>query len=138
MELKLKRTIKDARFTMGDLYVDGVFECYTLEDAVRDIAADGAGKIFGETAIPAGRYKVIYTLSPRFKRNMMRLLDVPHFTGILIHGGNSIDNTEGCILVGDKVSPGAILPGSSTPAVKRLEEKVVKALQAGDVWITIE
>jgi hypothetical protein len=65
-------------------------------------------------------------------------MNVPHFTGILIHGGNTVGDTSGCILVGDRIKGIGISPGTSTPAIRRLFEKVEMALNSGeDVWITI-
>lgn len=93
-KLLLKREIFGDTFTLGQLYVNGVHFCYTCEDKVRN------EKIAGVTAIPFGTYKIILTLSPRFKRILPRLLDVPNFTGVLIHAGNTAADTEGCILVG--------------------------------------
>lgn len=149
MELALKRMKAWPHSTTGDLLVNGDFQCHTLEDTVRDIAEDGTGKIFGETAIPAGRYKVAWTLSPRLGHFTPRLLDVPHFTGILIHGGNTDANTEGCILVGNQLTDdGRITGGTSTPAVKGLYDLIEGVLAPKDdqgqpvdpteeVWITI-
>lgn len=84
--------------TVGELYVDGVFECYTLEDMVR---AQGV-KIPGRTAIPAGVYTIEITESPRFKMRLPILLDVPMFTFVRMHAGNDADDTEACILVGKR------------------------------------
>jgi hypothetical protein len=81
--------------TIGSLSIDGVFFCHTLEDPVRD------EKIYGKTAIPTGTYKVVITMSPRFKRELPLLLDVPNYQGVRIHPGNTADDTEGCILVGN-------------------------------------
>lgn len=81
--------------TIGTLSIDGVFFCHTLEDPVRD------SKVYGQTAIPAGTYKVAITMSPRFKRELPLLLDVPNYTGVRIHPGNTAADTEGCILVGN-------------------------------------
>ena len=142
MKLTLKRTRGTPVVTLGSLYVDGVFECFTLEDTVRVddplTPVDEGKKVMGMTAIPAGTYKVIINESPRFKKNLMRLLDVPGFTGILIHGGNTAEDTHGCILVGNSILGGTIKAGTSTPALKALQAKVQKALDAGDqVTITI-
>lgn len=94
MKLLLRRGPSSAKSTIGELFVDGVFECHTLEDVVRGI------KIHGETAIPVGTYKVIINRSNRFKRLLPLLIDVPNFAGVRIHPGNSDQNTEGCILPG--------------------------------------
>lgn len=86
--------------TIGSLYLDNEFICNTLEDKVRDLSKEK--KIKNETAIPAGVYDVILNYSPRFKGIYPRLLNVPYFTGILIHKGNSAEDSSGCILVGTK------------------------------------
>jgi hypothetical protein len=98
MELNLYRhtyNVRGDRNIIGDLFINGEFFCYTLEDEKR---ADGV-KVYGETAIPVGTYTVKLTKSNRFKRLMPLLLDVPLFKGIRIHGGNTSKDTLGCILV---------------------------------------
>jgi hypothetical protein len=95
MELKLVRDTFTDVSTIGKLYVDGKFECFTLEDPVQT-----GPKIPGNTCIPYGKFRVILTVSPRFKRVMPRLVDVPEFDGVLIHYGNTASDTAGCILVG--------------------------------------
>ena len=90
--------------TIGEMFVDGKHFCYTLEDPVR---GDGI-KIQDETAIPAGVYYCAVTYSPRFKRDMVEVQNVPMFTGIRCHGGNTPEDSSGCILcafnlVGDKI-----------------------------------
>jgi hypothetical protein len=97
MRLELRRTTHSPSSTIGELWINGVFQCYTLEDVVRP---DGM-KIFGETAIPAGKYEVQLTMSPRFGRVLPLLLNVENFTGVRIHPGNSAKDTDGCILVGE-------------------------------------
>ena len=101
MKLYLERhtyNTEPDRNIIGSLYLnEGDDEpfCHTLEDELR---GDGV-KVHGKTAIPAGEYKVKVTMSPRFKRMMPLLENVPMFEGIRIHGGNDSTNTEGCILV---------------------------------------
>lgn len=130
MELTLKRMALRPGHTIGRLYVDGRYLCDTLEDRVRDLAREA--KVPGRTAIPAGRYRVIVNRSPKFGRELPRLLDVPHFDGILIHRGNSAADTAGCILVGENVAIGRVL--NSTQYELRLTA-AIKA--AGGAWITI-
>ena len=111
MTLVLTRRWAEADATIGELFIDGMNECFTLEDVVRDtLHEDGSPKIHGQTAIPAGRYRVILTPSPAVQRGAMwspradtalpLLCDVPGFDGIRIHAGNSAKDTAGCILVG--------------------------------------
>jgi hypothetical protein len=102
MELLLKRVQFGETFTLGKLYHDGQFICYTLEDKVREVIGEpvSAWKVAGQTAIPAGVYPVIITMSARFKIRLPLLMDVPGFSGVRIHTGNSSADTEGCILVG--------------------------------------
>lgn len=96
MKLEVKRHFKGPQYTIGRMYADGVYLCDTLEDTVRQ---DGK-KIAGQTAIPAGTYPVRITYSPRFKKMLPMLDNVPNFTGVRIHTGNTAADTEGCILVG--------------------------------------
>lgn len=98
MILELKR---DGYVTpnWGKLFVDGKLLGQSLEDQDRHLE-DGGEKVYGETAIPRGRYKVQLSYSQRFKRIMPEVLDVPGFTGIRIHGGNTEEDTEGCPLLG--------------------------------------
>jgi hypothetical protein len=126
MKLLLKRIHKTDISTIGELYVDGIFECYTLEDIERDV------KIKSETAISKGKYNVMITMSNRFKRYMPLLLNVPNFQGVRIHAGNTNHDTEGCILVGQTRSKDFI--GQSRKAY----EKLFKKLQAAkDISIEI-
>lgn len=134
MKLLLERRFKGEAYTIGTLYVDGERFCDTLEDRVRDLAG-GEVKVPGETAIPEGVYKVIVNRSPKFGRDLPRLLDVPQFEGVLIHRGNSAEDSAGCILVGENKEKGKVI--NSTP----YEEKLVslcKAAQSGGETIEIE
>ena len=90
MELTLTRTDFTNDSTIGELSVNGKFECFTLEDKVRPV------KIKGMTAIPAGAYEVVINFSERFQRPLPLLLNVPNFDGIRIHAGNTAKDTEGC------------------------------------------
>lgn len=140
MNLTLQRDPSGASCTIGELSVDGKLECFTLEDVVRcdnpATPADEGQKVYGQTAIPAGRYKVIITFSNRFGVDMPILLDVPGFTGIRIHPGNTDADTLGCILVGQAKHIEQI--SRSRPAYNKLYEKIETALDAGEeVWIEI-
>lgn len=95
MIIEVKRTDKNDKRTIGLLYIDDQFSCYTLEDTCRS-----GVKIPGETAIPSGVYSVIISHSKRFGKALPEVLDVPGFTGIRIHAGNTDKDTRGCILVG--------------------------------------
>lgn len=118
------------------------FLCYTLEDEER------TEKMFGETRIPSGTYKLglrthggfheRYSEKFSFHFGMVEVLDVPGFTDILIHIGNDDDDTAGCLLVGDTASQNITKPGfvgSSTDAYKRVYRKILKDLNAGDCWV---
>lgn len=94
MEILLCREPSTLHSTSGALYVDGMFECWTLEDIVRDV------KIMGQTAIPAGTYKVIINHSNHFDKDLPLLVNVPNYEGVRIHSGNTAADTEGCILLG--------------------------------------
>jgi len=115
-------------YTAGSLFVDGTWECYTLEDAVRKV------KIKGETAIPYGTYEVTITYSNRFKKQLPLLLNVPNFEGVRIHSGNTKENTEGCVLVGmDNGSDGFL--GDSRTAMNRLMPQIEDSIKAGETVI---
>lgn len=96
MELKLNRIFLGSSATIGELYVDGEHIADTLEDRVRP---EGE-KVYGKTAIPEGTYEVKLTYSPRFKKILPEILNVPNFSGIRIHCGNSSADSSGCVLVG--------------------------------------
>ena len=133
MELLLKREPSSRGRTFGAVSIDGLFECWTIEDVVRR----DDEKVPGETAIPAGRYEVRITLSQRFGRLLPILLDVPNFTGVRIHPGNTAADTEGCILPGRTKGPDAVY--ESRVAFAALFAKIGAARGGGDaVWITVQ
>lgn len=115
MELTLKRIAKKDTYTIGKLYVDGEYFCDTLEDKDRGLTSDMSledikkVKVYGQTAIPLGRYRVTMNMSSRFKKVMPLLLYVPGFDGIRIHSGNTAADTQGCILLGQNKVVGKVI-----------------------------
>lgn len=129
MKLRVERKYVKENYTIGNLYIDGKFFCNTLEDKVRDINKNGKfdngeTKVYGQTAIPYGTYEVIVNMSPKFKRELPRLLNVPHFEGILIHRGNTDKDSSGCILLGENKIKGQLI--NSTKYEVELT-KIIKA-----------
>lgn len=134
MRLELTRIYKGRDYTIGRLYVDGVYLCDTLEDTDRGLSSAmtsaeiKALKVFGKTAIPRGMYFVdMQTVSPRFRLRkwakahggrVPRLQGVRGFDGVLIHPGNTASDTDGCILVGYNKAKGKVL--ESVAAYERL------------------
>lgn len=133
MKLRLNRKYLKKDYTIGELLIDGVYFCDTLEDRVRDLTKEP--KIAGRTAIPEGEYEIIINISPRFRRKLPRLLDVPGFSGVLIHRGNSAEDTAGCILVGENKVRGGLV--NSTGYELRLLELLERA-QRSEETIKIE
>ena len=110
MKLTLNRIYKGPEYTIGKLYIDDKYFCDTLEDTVR---TDGM-KVYGKTAIPAGTYKIELTESPRFRCLMPLICNVPNFSGIRIHAGNSAEDTDGCVLVGLNKIKGKVINSRET------------------------
>lgn len=131
LKIKVVRKLGNAKFTEGRMYIDGVFECFTLEDVDRYLETGGT-KVQDCTAIPKGIYEVKWTHSNHFGKDMPEVLNVPQFAGVRIHAGNDDGDTEGCILVGalnDSMDDDFI--GSSRVAVDRLYPKIKTAVLAG-------
>lgn len=129
MKLTLKRIALKNTYTIGKLYIDNTYFCDTLEDKVRDLNKNGKfdngeKKIYGETAIPYGTYKIdMNTVSPRFKNRVWakpyggkipRLLNVNSFDGVLIHPGTTSKDTSGCLLVGRNTIVGKLTSSQDT------------------------
>lgn len=129
MQLRIQRKPSGKKSTFGELIINSVFQCYTLEDPVR------SEKIAGETAIPAGEYKIDLTYSPKFKMLLPLLLHVPNFTDIRIHAGNSEVDTAGCVLVGERLVLGQLW--YSRRALNNVLEKIVGAYKFEPVTILI-
>ena len=121
MKLKLVRKYKCPSYTIGHLYINNKYFCDTLEDKVRELNTIN-DKIKHKTAIPKGKYKVVVTMSPRFKRLLPLLLNVPFFEGIRIHRGNDENDTSGCIIVGENKIKGKVI--NSTYYEKKLVELI--------------
>ena len=153
MELRLERIALRSEYTIGKLYVDGEYVCDTIEDTVRDLDKDGKFangevKIPGKTAIPYGRYEITmkvkspkysnfskYSWAKKYDGYLPRLLQVPHFEGVLIHPGNTSSESSGCILTGENKVVGKVINSVNTfrrlmddylvPAKKRNEKIVI-------------
>lgn len=129
MNITLKRVAKKSSYTIGKMYINGTYFCDTLEDTDRGIANNMSStlikskKVYSKTAIPTGTYKIVLNVSPKFKRILPRLIDVPGFDGVLIHRGNTAEDTAGCILVGENKVVGKVI--NST----QYELKIVKLIQ---------
>jgi hypothetical protein len=153
MELLLKRIALKDTYTIGKLYVNGIYFCDTIEDKVRDLNKDGdlndvgEGKIPSLTAIPYGKYEITLKVqSPKYslrtnyswcKGYLPRLINVPHFEGILIHAGNTSSDSAGCILVGENKIKGQVINSMAT--LKKLYPILKEASDKNeDIWIKIE
>ncbi len=134
MEILLSRNTFTDDSTIGTLKVDGIFECYTLEDVDRKLE-NGGGKIYAKTAIPRGRYEVIINFSNRFQQYMPLLLNVPQYEGVRLHTGNSAKDSFGCILLGD--IKGTNIIGQSKVAYNRFLAKLKKVEKTKKIYITI-
>lgn len=136
MNLHLAREESRNGCTFGHLSIDGVPFCLTLEDQVRELPGVPVAtwKIYGETAIPAGRYRVTLRHSPRFGRIMPHVEDVEGYTGILLHWGSYIKDTHGCPLVGRYRGDGWL--GKSKVTFDDLMSVLSDAKD--EMWLTVE
>lgn len=120
MNLTLKRYPTINGYTEGKLYIDGAYFCDTLEDQDRglyqhmSLAEIKAVKVYGETCIPYGTYKVELSYSPKFKKIMPAILDVKGFTGVRIHNGVDKNSTLGCVIIGKKWQDGKVTKSRDT------------------------
>ncbi len=137
MKLEVKRDIFTKEYTQGTLSIDGEFFCYTLEDTDRFLENGTGEKVYSKTAIPRGTYEVQLSYSPKFKRTMPILLNVPNFTAIRIHTGNTVEDTNGCILLGtSRTEQGTIT--ESRKVFDKFFPLLVSALSKDKVFITVE
>jgi hypothetical protein len=137
MKIVVDRLQKDEDVTIGGMTVDGEWQCWSLEDPVREMPGQPVStwKIHGKTAIPAGTYKVIIDMSARFNRLLPLLIDVPGYSGVRIHAGNTAADTEGCILVGNERLAKSL--ARSQLALAPLMAKMTEAKRKGET-ITLE
>ena len=142
MEILIERKYKKDKYTIGNLYVDSEFFSNTLEDKDRYLKQSMSEeeikklKVYGETAIPTGRYKITRTYSPKFGKTMILINDVKGFSGIRMHGGRTAEHSLGCPLLGENKVKGQLLYGKYYSDL--LDKKVEEALKNEEVWITIK
>lgn len=139
IKLRLERRYKGSKYTIGKLFINDEYFCDTIEDIDRGLKSSMSieyikkKKVYAETAIPTGTYKIEMTYSNKFKRILPLLVDVKGFSGIRIHRGNTEKDSSGCIVIGENKVKGRVI--NSTPyevvLVKRL-------LDEDDIEITIQ
>ena len=131
-EVKIKRIAFKDTYTIGTISVDGLAISDSIEDTVR-VLNSIKDKVYGETAIPAGKYKADIYFSKKFGYKVIRLFDVPYFSGIYLHKGNTAKDSLGCIIVGYNDKKGWV----SRPTVAL--NKLIEALEGADeITVTIE
>lgn len=143
MEIKVNRIARKDGYTVGRMSLNNKYFCDTLEDTDRGLADTMqvneilAKKVKAQTAIPTGKYDVILTFSPKFKRVLPLLLNVKCYEGVRIHAGNSAEDTEGCLLVGENKAKGQVLNSRAT--LERLMSVLLECEKKKEkVTITIE
>lgn len=138
MNIFQHRYLFDEHSTLSRLYLNGTFECYILEDRVREPYTNQdktyehipteQWKIPSETAIPVGKFDVTIDMSSRFKKLMIHILEVPGFSGIRCHSGNTNHDTEGCMITGKERNEKLGEVSGSILAKNALFSKIQKAL----------
>jgi hypothetical protein len=144
MNLKVIRYSSQSDSTLGVFYIDNKFQCYTLEDEFRDI------KLKHETRIPDGTYRIGLRTEggfhnryknhrkPQIKdmhKGMLQVQDVPNFEYILIHCGNTDDDTSGCLLLGNSANNNKVVNGfigDSVSAYVSAYKKIIEAIDKGE------
>lgn len=136
LEFIVRREIFTDRRTLGRMYFGGTCICDTLEDTDRHLETVGGGaKVYSKTAIPRGRYKTSWYYWAKFRNYYPLLLNVPYFSGILIHGGVTEEHTSGCVLVGTRTPSGTLSDSSSAMAKIR---RIYRENVGKEIWITVE
>ena len=139
MEILVKRLYKKSDYTIGKMYINGEYFCDTVEDTDRGLTQSmseekiRAIKVYGKTAIPAGRYRVTLTYSNKFKRVLPLVNAVKGFLGIRMHNGVNADSSLGCIIVGENKIKGGVINSKAT-----MERLMAKLIGQNEIYITIE
>lgn len=143
MEITLDRAWKKDGYTISRLFINGERICEALEDTDRglkqsmSLAEVKKLKIYGKTAIPSGRYKVVMSYSPKFKKVLPEVLDIVGYSNVRIHAGNTAKDTLGCVLPGLNVRKGAVL--YSTKWTNVIISEISSAIKRGEeVWLNIK
>lgn len=134
MKLLVNRYILNQNYTLSKFYIDGIHFCESLEDVYRGDDLSGNKKVYGKTAIPCGTYKVILSYSNRFKIWTPEILDVPFFSGIRIHSGNTHENTDGCLIVGENKNTDYFIENSR----KTFKSLMLKLKDQKDISIEVK
>lgn len=142
MEILLKRIARKEKYTIGKFYIDGQYMCDTLEDTDRGLKQSMTLeeikkiKVYSQTAIPTGRYQIIWSYSNKFKKCLPLLLNVPGYEGIRIHSGNTEADTSGCLLLGQNKVVGKVI--NSVVTCNKVLPLIKEACENGKVYITIQ
>lgn len=141
VNITLKREIFTDSYTAGTMYIEGKRFGRTLERRNRDLNHkngfdNGEKKVYGDTCIPFGRYKLTVSYSPKFRRELILVNNVPEFSGIRIHRGNYPKDSIGCILVAERFVNGRLY--NSTPYETWITNYVKNEIKRGnEIWLTI-
>ena len=137
MRITVQRRYLGETYTIGTMFINGDYFCDTLEDKVREFGDNGEGKVYGQTAIPYGKYRIVLTYSPKFKRELPLLLNVPFFEWIRIHRGNTEHDSSGCLLLGENKVKGKVI--NSTQYEVELVKRIREAISHNEeIWIIVE
>lgn len=142
MEILLRRIARKETYTIGKLYIDGKYVCDTLEDKDRGLKQTmpleeiKQKKVYSQTAIPEGKYQVVWTYSNKFKKCLPLLLNVPGYEGIRIHSGNTENDTSGCLLLGQNKVVGKVI--NSVITCNKVLPMIKNACESEKVYITIQ
>lgn len=137
MKITIERKYKKEDYTIGSLFINGQWICNTLEPRDRGLKQSMTrleitiAKVFRETAIPCGSYRVVAGLSTKFRARRPYVMDVPGFSGIMIHEGNTVRDTTGCILVGKNTVRGRLT--ESRQCLGEVMSRVLDAEDRGEV-----